>query len=174
MHCCTDCPGTNALHKFLEEELSDIDPDFRFHNSQWQITDRAFPLMVTSAVLNNIRIVKTLLICDIVSKISIWMLNGYSLQLVMASHHAMVLGDLLNNMLQNVVYKDPSIIFFGVIQEEMVNVCADLEDCFAKKSKTVPGTSSVATILYQYLARKLLTNSQVRIASFFNLILTNH
>ena len=27
---CTNCPGTNALHKFLEEELSDIDPDFQF------------------------------------------------------------------------------------------------------------------------------------------------
>ena len=78
------------------------------------------------------------------------------------------------SMLDLRVTEIPSIIFFGVIQEEMVNVCADLEDCFAKKSKTVPGTSSVATILYQYLARKLLTNSQVRIASFFNLILTNH
>ena len=32
----------------------------------------------------------------------------------------------------------------------------------------------VATILYQYLATKLLTNSQVRIESFFNLISTNH
>ena len=45
------------------------------------------------AVLNNIRIGKTLLICVIISKISMWMLNEYSLQLVMASHHAMVLGD---------------------------------------------------------------------------------
>ena len=35
-----------------------------------------------------------------------------SLQLVMASHHAMVLGDLLNVMLQNVVYKDPYITKF--------------------------------------------------------------
>ena len=31
----------------------------------------------------------------------------------------------------------------------------------------------VATILYQYLAIKLLSNSQVRIESFFNLISTN-
>ena len=60
-----------------------------------------------TAVLNNIRTAKTILICVIISKISAWMLNGYSLQLVMASHHAMVLGDLLNVMLQNVVYKDP-------------------------------------------------------------------
>ena len=60
-----------------------------------------------TAVLNNIRIAKTLLICVIISKISIWMLNGYFLQLVMASHRAMVLGDLLNVILQNVVYKDP-------------------------------------------------------------------
>ena len=36
----------------------------------------------------------------IISKISIWMLNGYSLQLFIASHHAMVLGDLLNVMLR--------------------------------------------------------------------------
>ena len=34
MHRCTNCPGTNALRKFLEEELSDIDPDFQFHYSQ--------------------------------------------------------------------------------------------------------------------------------------------
>ena len=27
IHCCTNCPGTNTLPKFLEEELSDIDPD---------------------------------------------------------------------------------------------------------------------------------------------------
>ena len=73
---------------------------------------KTFQLWITSsisltAVLNNIRIAKTLLTCVIISKISIWMLNGYSLQLVMASHHVMVLGDSLNNMLQNVVYKDP-------------------------------------------------------------------
>ena len=45
---CTDCPGTNALCKFLEEELSGIDPDFQFHNSQWQATDRASLVTVTS------------------------------------------------------------------------------------------------------------------------------
>ena len=28
MHRCTNCPGTQALCKFLEEKLSDIDPDF--------------------------------------------------------------------------------------------------------------------------------------------------
>ena len=45
---CTNCPGTIALHKFLEEELSDIDPDFQFHYSQWQTTDRASLVTVTS------------------------------------------------------------------------------------------------------------------------------
>ena len=55
------------------------------------------------------------------------------------------------------VQEIPSITFFGVSHEEIVSVCADLEDRFAK-SKTVP-----VTILYQYLAAKLLTNSQVRI-----------
>ena len=41
MHCCINCPETNALRKFLEEELNDIDLDFQFHYSQWQTTDRA-------------------------------------------------------------------------------------------------------------------------------------
>ena len=44
-------------------------------------------------------------------------------------------------MLDLCVRQIPSITFFGVSQEEMVNVCADLKDRFAK-SKTVPGTRS--------------------------------
>ena len=44
-------------------------------------------------------------------------------------------------MLELCVTEIPSITFFGVSQEEIVNVCADLEDRFAK-SKTVPGTRS--------------------------------
>ena len=31
MHRCSNCPGTNTLHKFLEEELSDMDCNFQFH-----------------------------------------------------------------------------------------------------------------------------------------------
>ena len=65
---------------------------------------KTFQLWIRSislkAVLNNIRTTKTL-ICVIISKISTWMLNGYSLQLVMASHHAMVLGDLLNAVVKH-------------------------------------------------------------------------
>ena len=37
MHRCTNCPETNALRKFLEEELSDIDPDFQFHYSHGKL-----------------------------------------------------------------------------------------------------------------------------------------
>ena len=48
MHRYTNCPGTNTLRKFLEEELSDIDPDFQFHYSQWYTTDRASQVTVTS------------------------------------------------------------------------------------------------------------------------------
>ena len=48
MHRCTNCPGTNTLRKFLEQELSDIDPDFQFHYSQWQTTERASLVTVTS------------------------------------------------------------------------------------------------------------------------------
>ena len=42
-------------------------------------------------------------------------------------------------MLDLCVREIPSSTFFGVSQEEVVNVCADLEDHFLK-SKTVPGT----------------------------------
>ena len=51
----------------------------------------------------------------------------------------------------------PSITFFGVSQEEMVNVCADLEDRFAK-SKTVPRKRSshhFVSISYNKTAHKL-------------------
>ena len=48
VHRCTNCPGTNTLCKFLEEEHSDIDPDFQFHYSQWQTTGRASLVTVTS------------------------------------------------------------------------------------------------------------------------------
>ena len=48
MHRYTNCPGTNTLRKFLEEELSDIDPDFQFYYSQWQTANRASLVTVTS------------------------------------------------------------------------------------------------------------------------------
>ena len=48
MHCYISCPGTNTLRKFLEEELSDIDPDFQFHYSQWQTTNQASLVKVIS------------------------------------------------------------------------------------------------------------------------------
>ena len=88
---------------------------------------KTFQLWITSsisltAVLNNIRIAKTLLTCVIISKISIWMLNGYSLQLVMASHHAVILGDLLNVMFRNVVYKDPYITKFWATYQCLIYV----------------------------------------------------
>ena len=65
------------------------------------------PSISLTAVLNNVRITKILSICVIISKISVWMMNGYSFQLVMARHHAMVLWGLLNVMLRSKVNKDP-------------------------------------------------------------------
>ena len=65
----------------------------------------------------------------------------------------------------------PSITFFGVSQEEMVSVHADLKDCFTKSKTSLE--QGVATILYQYLPTKLVTNSQMIIESFFNLDSTN-
>ena len=84
------------------------------------------------------------------------MQNGYSLQLVMASYHAMVVGGLLKVMLRNVVYKDlymtkflvrksvrkiSSATFFSESHEETANVHADLEHCFVK-SKIMSWTKS--------------------------------
>ena len=63
-------------------------------------------------------------------------------------------------MLELCVREIPSLTFFGVTQEEMVNIHADLEDHFAKP-KIMPGTRSSHFV--PILARKLLTNSQVRI-----------
>ena len=37
MHRCPNCPGTKILRKFLEEELSDIAPDFQIQYSQWYL-----------------------------------------------------------------------------------------------------------------------------------------
>ena len=47
MHRCTRCPGTNALCKFFEERLSEIDPDFEFYYTKCQTTDRASLVTVT-------------------------------------------------------------------------------------------------------------------------------
>ena len=106
------------------------------------------------AVLNNIRIAKTSLVCVIISKISIWMLNGngkspwddvggFVKQYVPKCSLQRPLHDQIwscQSMPDLCVREIPSITFFSVSQEEMDNVC-DVEDFFAK-SKTVPGTRS--------------------------------
>ena len=85
---------------------------------------KTFPLWIRrsislTAAVNNIRIAK--LVC-VISKISIWMLNGYSLQLVMAIHHVVVLGDLLNVMLRKVVHKDPYMTKFWATNQCLICV----------------------------------------------------
>ena len=100
----------------LERQFCNINNDalqwFVAFQAVLEESKKTFHLQIRSsifltAVLSSIKITKTLLICVIISKISVWVLNGYFLQLVMASHHVMVLGDLLNIMLQDVVYRDP-------------------------------------------------------------------
>ena len=41
LHRCEKCPGRDALQKFLDEELDEVEPDEEFHYSQWDTTDRA-------------------------------------------------------------------------------------------------------------------------------------
>ena len=85
---------------------------------------KSFQLLIRSsisltAVLNNV-IGKTLLNCVIISKISVWMLNGYSLQLVvMARHQVNGVGEFVV-MLQNTVYKDPYMIIFGATYQCLI------------------------------------------------------
>ena len=104
------------------------------------------------AVLSNIRTIKTLLLCVIISKISMWVLNGCSLQLVMASHHVMVLGYLLNVMLQNIVYKDstwpnfetlyfPTAVLNSLRITRNINLCHHQQDSNIDAECTFFGTS---------------------------------
>ena len=68
----------------------------------------------------------------------------------------------------------PSITFFGVSQEEMVNVHADLEDCFAK-SKTMPGIKSshhFVPISCNKVANKLTSEDREFLQFDFNKSLT--
>ena len=91
---CIDGDG-NIQHNSLCFISDDNNHDTNFVykiQTKSSIVDKIF--YFSDGCAENIRISKALLICVIISKISIWMLNGYSLQLVMASHHAMVLGDL--------------------------------------------------------------------------------
>jgi len=48
MHGCPSCPGDEALQSFLNEQLSEQDPDAEFHYSQWETTDRATLITVTT------------------------------------------------------------------------------------------------------------------------------
>ena len=47
MHRCESCPGSAALKKFLDDELSHLDMDSEFHYCQWQTTDRVALVTLT-------------------------------------------------------------------------------------------------------------------------------
>ena len=48
MHRCESCPGSEALEKFLDDELRHLDMDSEFHYCQWQTTDRASLVTLTT------------------------------------------------------------------------------------------------------------------------------
>ena len=78
------------------------------------------------------------------------------------------------SMLDLCVREIPSITFFGESQEEMVHVCADLEDRFAKL-KTVPGTRSghhFLQISCNKIAHKLTSEDREILQFDFNISLT--
>ena len=68
----------------------------------------------------------------------------------------------------------PCTTFFSVRQEEMVNACADLEDCFTE-SKTMPGTRSshhFLPISCNKIAHKLTSEDSEFLQFDFNKSLT--
>ena len=78
-------------------------------------------------------------------------------------------------MLDLCVREIPSITFFGVSQEEMVNVHADLEDRYAKSKTTVPGTRSshhFAPTSCNKIAHKLTSEDSEFLRFDFNKSLT--
>ena len=48
IHRCEKCPGSEALETFLDSELEDFEPDAEFHYSQWQTTDQATLVTMTT------------------------------------------------------------------------------------------------------------------------------
>ena len=48
IHHCEKCPGTAALKAFLDEELDEFKPDSEFQYLQWQTTDRAALVTLTT------------------------------------------------------------------------------------------------------------------------------
>ena len=77
-------------------------------------------------------------------------------------------------MLDLCVREIPSITFFGVSQEEMVNIRADLEDRFAK-SKALPGMRSshhFVPISCNKIAHKLTSDDKEFLQFDFNKSLT--
>ena len=77
-------------------------------------------------------------------------------------------------MLDLCVREIPSITFFGVSQEEMINLCADLEDRFAK-SNTVPETRSshhFVLISCKKIAHKFTSEDREFLQFDFNKTLT--
>ena len=78
------------------------------------------------------------------------------------------------SMLDLCVREIPSITFFGVSQEEMVNIRADLEDRFAK-SKTLPGmrgSHHFVPISCNKIAHKLTSDDKEFLQFDFNKSLT--
>ena len=48
MHRCESCPGSEALEEFLDNELKHLDMESEFHYCQWQTTDRAALVTLTT------------------------------------------------------------------------------------------------------------------------------
>ena len=54
MHRCQNCPGTDALRLFLDEQLDEFDPDTEFHYSQWQTTERATLMTIKEEICMSV------------------------------------------------------------------------------------------------------------------------
>ena len=47
-HWCESCPAITGLKQFLDQQLSDVDSESKFHYNQWDTTDLASLTTVTA------------------------------------------------------------------------------------------------------------------------------
>ena len=90
MHRCERCPGRDALQKFLDEELEEVEPDEEFHYSQWETTDQATLSTRTTT-------------CEEYKELLIDTIDGLTRHSYLAKAQAQYLKDKKENLLENEV-----------------------------------------------------------------------
>ena len=118
MHRCERCPGRDALQKFLDEELEEVEPDEEFHYSQWETTDRATLSTRTTT-------------CEEYKELLIDTIDGLTRHSYLAKAQAQYLKDKKENLLENevLVLGDFAESYQYLIQDEIQSFHWSKEYC---------------------------------------------